>query len=205
MIGLAAAALAGPPTTELDVPFPATRVYPNEPDRVCLVFQLDAEPTQSHTQMPDFDVECTVENGWMTVCLTLGQPEWPDKPPPIECGPEGGVVRMRPVRAYVPDENIWDGVALLERVDIYKAVFRVNLQQASLSQNQNRRKQRLRESDHPDVPGLMFRGECGIRNGLFWFETEMPSKKQTCILVMEDGSERTVPIRLVRRLRSEKD
>jgi len=180
MILLLGIAWAGPTLQTLDVPFPTTRVFTDKPDKVCLKLKVAANKTKSSSQMTDFDVECTVANGWMNVCLTLTSPRWPKRPPPIECGPEGTVVRMFPKRAYHPTEDVWDGVSLLASVDILEAEYRI---------------------DHPDAAGIMDRGECGIRDGLFWFETEEDVRRQSCILVLDDGSERVVPIELVNRLR----
>ncbi|MEO0600174.1 MAG: hypothetical protein AAF211_01990 [Myxococcota bacterium] len=182
MIGIAwaASAMAAPSVAVIRVPFPTSRVFDEQPDQVCLLVELQASPTSSLSQMSDFDVDCVVKDDWVKVCLTLLEPEWPADVPPVQCGPPGRVLTMRPVKAYDPAEDIWDGVAMLSTVGAYKAVYRV---------------------DHPDVPGIMRRGQCGIRDGLFWFETTNDDRKQSCILVMEDDSERVIPIRLVPRLR----
>lgn len=181
MIFWLSAAWAQPQVAVVRVPFPTSRVFRDVPDRVCLQLPLTGKATSSLSQMHVFEVDCRVADDWMTVCLTLTEPEWPDDLPPVTCGPDDGTaVRMRPVKAYDPSEDIWDGVGMLQVVDAYKAVFHV---------------------DHPDTPGILRRGECGIREGLFWFDTTNPERQQECILVMADGSERRVPIRLLPRLR----
>lgn len=173
---LVAAAVAAPPARTIRVPFPASRVSETGQDRVCLLVPLVPGDTSSHSQMPSFDVECVVENDWMQVCITLTEPEWPDYVPNIVCGKEdNGRVRMRPVKAFDPLEDIWDGVGLLQTVETVGAMYRV---------------------DHPDTPGIMYRGVCGIRGGVFSFETSNREREQKCVLVMADGSERTIPIRL---------
>ncbi|MEN0063326.1 MAG: hypothetical protein AAGA48_14330 [Myxococcota bacterium] len=169
------------PSVVVDVPFPSRRVFDDTPDRVCLTLEYRGKATSSKSQMSDFDVDCIVDKGRMSVCLTLLSPDWPTYVPPVQCGnDEDLAVRMRPKRAYDPTEDIWDGVAIVQGVMLYKAAYRV--------------------PKHPDVPGIMNQGKCGITDELFWFETRNPNHRQSCILVMEDQSERTIPIRLVQRL-----
>jgi hypothetical protein len=43
-------------------------------------------------------------------------------------------------------------------------------------------------------------GRCGIDAYLLWVEAPQEPRRQRCTLVLEDGTERVVPIHLVRRL-----
>jgi len=180
MILLFSGALAGPAAT-IDVPFPSRRVFRDVPDRVCLEMAYRGNAKSTTSEVPGFEVTCKVEDDVVRVCVTLLEPTWPAYVPTVQCGSGDAAVQMRPVRAYDPTEEIWDGVALLQRVMIYKAAYRV--------------------PGHPDVPGIMDKGRCGIRDETFWFETRQAAHRQSCVLVMEDQSERVVPIRLVQQLR----
>lgn len=171
-----AAALAAPPSHTIRVPLPTTRVSDTLQDSICLLVPLTPGDTSSRSGLPSFDVDCVVAGDWMRVCITLTASQWPDEVPDIVCGQEDATrVRMRPVKAFDPLENIWDGVGLLQTVHAFGGMFRV---------------------DHPDAPGVMNHGVCGIRGGIFSFETTNDARQQACHLVMADGSERTVPIRL---------
>jgi len=181
MIPWFTSALAGPAVV-VDVPFPSRRVFDDIPDKVCLELEYRGDAESARSGVPGFDIECNVLGDVMSVCMTLLEPQWPSDVPTVQCGADDeAAVKMRPVAAYDPTEQIWDGVALLQRVMLYKAAYRA--------------------PGHPDVHGIMDEGKCGITEEIFWFETRNRAHRQSCILVMEDDSERVVPIRLVQKLR----
>ncbi|MEM6931743.1 MAG: hypothetical protein AAF602_32730 [Myxococcota bacterium] len=169
-------ALARPPLA-LDVPFPTQRIF-DKPDQVCLRVPTSSPDTDSTSVLGDFEVRCTARSGTLHACVQLLTDTWPDEVPPLQCGPDDAAVLMRPVPAFDPAEDIWDGVSLVRDVAVHQATYRV---------------------DHPDVPGILPGGRCGIADGRFEFKTKAPDKRQTCILVIGE-EERRVPIRLVRRL-----
>ena len=173
-------AWARPPIV-LDVPFPTARLF-DTPDRVCLLMSMDAPDSDSTTEMSDFSVQCAISSGQLSACVTLHSRTWPSQVPPLLCGPEDHAIRMRPVPAFDPAEDIWDGVSLVRDVAVLQAAYRV---------------------EHPDAAGLMMGGRCGLENGRFWFKTKNQAKRQTCTLVVGE-TEHEIPIRLVRRLPKKK-
>ncbi len=177
MIVWLASALARP-LVVVDVPFPTERIF-DKPDRVCLRVPLPVPDTDSETTLGDFSLSCTVRSGMLFACVQLEVPTWPEKVPPLQCGPENASVRVRPVRAFDPTEDIWDGVSLVRDLAVLQATYRV---------------------DHPDAPGILPGGRCAIQDGRFEFKTKNPEKRQTCTLVLGEDVERTIEIRLVRRL-----
>lgn len=172
-------ALAASPRV-LDVPFPTQKIF-DRPERVCLRVPLDAPDSDSELTIADFGLRCTVTSRVLEACVELLSDTWPHEVPPLRCGPDDAAILVRPVAAFDPTEDIWDGVSLVRDVAVHQATFRV---------------------DHRDVPGILPGGRCGIEDGRFEFKTRDPAKRQTCILVLGDEDEREVPIRLVRRLPS---
>lgn len=177
MIPWVAIAWAAPPRV-LDIPFPTDRLF-DTPDRVCLLLPMDVEDTDSETELVDFSVRCTIEQGQLSACVTLLAETWPEQVPPLQCGPEGQAVYMRPVPAFDPAETIWDGVKIVRNVAVLQGAYRV---------------------DHEDAPGILPGGRCGISEGRFWFKTRNQQRRQTCTLVIGE-KERLVEIRLVKRLK----
>ncbi|MEZ4320616.1 MAG: hypothetical protein R3F61_24250 [Myxococcota bacterium] len=178
ILGLSAA-LAQPMVVR--VPFPTSRMY-DAPDRVCL--QVSDARTLNPTVVDDghFEATCGSDAGVLSLCLTLQERAWPERIAPLECEGDDVVVRVRPVPAFDPLEDVWDGVRIARNVSVVQATFRVD--------------------GVPDAPGLLAEGACGVRDGQLWVKTRPVPRRQECRVVLPDG-ERTVPIVLVNRLSPE--
>jgi len=169
-------AWAGPVTVR--VPFPTRRMY-EQPDQVCL--SLEGYPPIRPVVVDDgrFEATCRTEGGALRLCLTLLTPEWPKRVAPLECGGEN-LIRLRPVPAFDPQENIWDGVRIARGANLVQATFRAD--------------------GVPDAPGILPGGSCGIHDEQLWVKTGVETKHQSCLLVLPTG-EVEVPVRLVDRVK----
>ena len=173
---LLAAAWAGVVTVR--VPFPATRMY-EEPDQVCL--NLPGFPPIDPVVVDDgrFEATCETTGGSVRLCLTLLTPEWPKRVAPLECGKDK-LIRLLPVLAFDPQEDVWDGVRIARGTSLVQATFRVE--------------------GVSDAPGILPGGSCGVREEQLWIRTRVRTKHQSCTVVLPTG-EVEVPILLVDRIK----
>lgn len=160
-------------------PFPTQRLF-EVPDTVCL--NVDADLGMHETEVEDgrFRATCSSSQGRTTACMTLLTATWPTRYAPLRCQGDQGTLVLEPVPAFDPDEDIEDGVDLVHRVDVIQGAFHTGL---------------------ADAVGMMDQGECGVKDGRFFVKTESREKKQSCLLVFLDTSEKTIPVRLVSRLK----
>lgn len=174
-------AMAHGQTYTLDVPFPTRSIF-DVPDTVCLQLgNLDLGVEAIEVEDGRFRAACRSAGGRTEACLTLQLAEWPTRYAPLRCEGTGGTLIVRPVPAFDPQEDVWDGVEIVRGVSVVQATFRV---------------------DVPDMPGLMTTGTCGVTDGRLWIKAEELPRKQACTLIFDDGEERVVPVDLVRRLKA---
>ena len=159
---------------ELRLPMPTARMYTTR-DQVCLN-RPTHEPI-APTEVTDgrFTVTCGTEGARLRVCIALELDTWPRRVGEVECGG----LQVVPVPAFDPTEDIWDGVSIRRDVSLLSGTWNAG------------------EVDY--APGLLDGGRCGISYGQFWF-VGPDRRAQACTLVMPDGTERVVPIRVVDRL-----
>ena len=124
MIWLTPVAVAGP--LVLRVPFPTQRLY-DRPDRVCVSVPMQAPPSPPvESDDGRFHAACEQQDGRVSVCLTLSTEDWPERMAPLECQQGDRVVRILPVPAFDPAEDVWDGVVVVRKVSRVQAAFRVD-------------------------------------------------------------------------------
>jgi hypothetical protein len=159
---------------DVRVPVPVRRLF-DRPDRVCLDTRLLAgvEPVV----IDDGIFEATCDSAQL--CLQLLTDAWPARVAPLSCGTDPEVTLV-PVPAFDPEDRVWDGVSIRRDVDAVAAAFRV--------------------AEVERAAGILHGGRCGIDAHLLWVEAPQEPRRQRCTLVLEDGTERVVPIHLVRRL-----
>jgi len=173
---LASLAMAGPITVK--VPFPTSTMYDDQPDRVCLTVSGLHDVTPTVVDDGWFEASCGTADGRLEVCLTLLQPSWPKRVAPVVCEAVEGQLRVVPVRAFDPSEDVLDGVRIL-RTDVIQGTFRTpNL---------------------PDSPGILDGGGCGVREGHLWVKSSRSERHQRCTLVV-DGEDLVIPILVVPKL-----
>jgi len=168
----------------IEVPFPTAPIYPDKDQRICLGVNVDLGVDHTEAEAGGFRVTCEPQEGRTQACLTVLEPErgWPTRVPRLVCRGNEDKLVMKPVPAFDPTEDPWDGVVIARNVDLVRAVFRV--------------------PGAEDAYGVLDPegyGQCGIEDGYLWMVVPGAPRRQACLLDVEDGRA-VVPIRLVKRL-----
>jgi hypothetical protein len=173
------AALAVAPLN-LRVPFPRQTLF-DHGQEVCVDVNLDLGVPHVEIEDGPFVLSCASQGGHTVACLRVeeGQP-WPERPAPVTCEGTLRNLTVRPVPAFDPEDDVWDGVQILRGLSVTQAAFRVK--------------------DVEQAHGILPRGACGITDHVLWMKLPDEPREQRCVLVTPTG-ERVVPIVLVAALR----
>lgn len=170
---LLAAALARPPMV-YEIPFPTSPVFEGQ-QRICMDVDVDLGVPNVAVEEGPFLASCSSVGGHTRLCVTLlDGAKWPDRFADLECPGAERSVKMRPIRAFDPNDSIDDGVLLVRSVSKIQAVFRA--------------------PDLVDSPGILPGGTCFVRAGLFTVAVgDTETRVQTCTLIV---GEVDLPVRI---------
>ncbi len=165
---------------QLLMPFPTQPLYEGQEQRVCLSVNVDLGVDPTESEVGNYRVSCTPQGERTEACLTLLDPtHWPRRFPELTCQGSGNALVMRPVPAFDPTEDVWDGVTVARNVDVVRAVFRL--------------------PGVVDSYGSLEGGSCGVKGETLWMVIPPEPKLQVCHLDLPK-EEVPIEIRLVRRL-----